>query len=831
MSECSDIYAALARLERKIDSIPRVNEQAIIQKSVNLSKSAILPQLANYAPLAAFGAVQSKVNLLGGKVNTLGNSLDGLRYATNQVGERVNVASKVANQAKTATDSLGRNIIDQSNKLGKLGSELVKIDQKTNGLLSKINQLGSKLGSLASKVAPLFNLVGAVAGLYALYATLRIVFPRLDAHDRELDAQRQALSDNLSAAHRGVNLAKAAQRTADEGLAKANEAATSAYAVNQSAYAAQRTANEGVARANTAARSAEKAQTTADNATRRANTAIDDANRAQRSADDATTRANNAATNANRAQRSVDDATTRANGAQSKASDAQRAAESAIRRANEALAAISGLRDIAEQGQRLGAAAMRGVNELRDRLNNFLKNQPSSTPTTPQIQQQVAQQIAPYKAQSDKALVDLFNQLNTNKQTTTNLQQTINKQTVRIQQIQQSPTATPNQIPAIQQEITRLQQKTIENEKMNQRGLDEILKIGTGLAAVTVLLKQIPDSTVTKIKAPLEIITRQTSPDALSTAAATGTCRTTQPGGCTTKAVNQGNQSLQDWMKQNLGNLINAGDTAIDIDTNRRVRNIQDKLGTNKYPMILPEYLLDDYLDKTVVINDQVDFQVWSLKQWDALIGLFPIKIERTDENGNKQMLKFENIAEAIAEITGLLAAIAFDADTAVNVATRATAEAIGSKTAVVQAISYLKAIVDHMGFQGQTTSIDVPISVTPGAIGADGKLQENELKDFLKPSTQKTIGFKNTDPVDMRLILRRILEDGEISRAALYRPLKPEVSQNTLTGDAIKKEKTDEKARLNDLWEEFKKRYEGHTAGTKIDIDDGTQASNNEGS
>ncbi|WP_439566411.1 hypothetical protein, partial [Gloeocapsopsis crepidinum] len=261
---------------------------------------------------------------------------------------------------------------------------------------------------------------------------------------------------------------------------------------------------------------------------------------------------------------------------------------------------------------------------------------------------------------------------------------------------------------------------------------------------------------------------------------------------------------------------------------NMRVRNIQDKLGTNRYPLMLPEYLLDDFLDKQVIINDQVDFQVWSLKQWDALIGLFPIKIERTDENGNKQMLKFENIAEAIAELTGLLAQIGFDADTAVNVSTRATAEAIGAKTAALQAISYLKAIIDYMGFQGQATSIDIPISVTPGAVGQDGKLQENELADFLNPSTQRAIGFKNTDPVDQRLILRRILEDTEISRAALYRPLKPNPEENALTGDAIKKDKEEEIRKLNDIWEAFKARYEGHIAGTKIDIDDKTKSSDN---
>ena len=203
-------------------------------------------------------------------------------------------------------------------------------------------------------------------------------------------------------------------------------------------------------------------------------------------------------------------------------------------------------------------------------------------------------------------------------------------------------------------------------------------------------------------------------------------------------------------------------------------------------------------------------------------MGLFPIKIERVDENGNKQTLVFENIAEAIAELTGLLAQIAFDADTAVNVATRATGEALGAKAASLQVGSYVKAIIDHMGFQTQSTAIDVPVSVTLGAVGLDGKLQESELKDFLKPSSQKVIGIKNTDPVDSRLTLQRILQNTEIARAALYRPLKPKVEENALTGDAIKTEKVEEKKRVDKQWDAFKLRMEKHTGGTKVDIDDG---------
>lgn len=337
----------------------------------------------------------------------------------------------------------------------------------------------------------------------------------------------------------------------------------------------------------------------------------------------------------------------------------------------------------------------------------------------------------------------------------------------------------------------------------------------------------IPATILATLTPMLQQLLRNTSPAAMQPLMAGAVCQTTQPGGCMTNLANNTSNNLFDRLK----NLIDAADKVLALDTNARVRAVQEdtqkirqSTGADDFPMILPEYLLDDFIDKPTTVPNQVAYNVWLLKQVDALVGLFPIKIERVDENGQKQMLVFENIAEAIAELTGLIAQVAFDADTAVNVSTRATGEAVGAKAAALQAGSYLKAIIDYMGFQGEPVSFDVPISVTPGAVGLDGKLQESELKDFLKPSTQKAIGFKNTDPVDQRLVLQRILQSGEISRAALFRPLKPDASKNPLTGDAIKADKAAEKKRIDDLWDAFKLRMEGHTAGTKVDIDDGTK-------
>lgn len=270
-----------------------------------------------------------------------------------------------------------------------------------------------------------------------------------------------------------------------------------------------------------------------------------------------------------------------------------------------------------------------------------------------------------------------------------------------------------------------------------------------------------------------------------------------------------------------------------DVDENvdrtyKKADDVYDKLGLSRFPITAPQYLLDDMLDLPVVLNDLTEYQIWFVKQMDALVGLFPIKIERTDENGDKQMLKFENVAEAIAELTGLLAEIAFDADTSVNVGVHATAEAIGAKIAAQQAGSYLKAIADYLGFQGEAATLTIPISCTPGATGTDGKLQENELEAFLRPSIQKAIGFECKEKDDLHSIIKRVLFDCEIARTALYKPLKPaQIATNVnLTGDAIKADRTKDEQKAEAEWDAFKLRTEAQTGtGIDIDIDDKSTA------
>lgn len=371
-----------------------------------------------------------------------------------------------------------------------------------------------------------------------------------------------------------------------------------------------------------------------------------------------------------------------------------------------------------------------------------------------------------------------------------------------------TPTATPK--PA-----------TTDDLEQFKKDLEKLLLGGTALAGLTPAIQAIGDR--------VNQTARQTTPEAIATAAETGTCNAFAPNGCNAD-IKQNAQKAADNSASNSNKLdqVTAGISGLDAlqgaDTNARVRNIEDKTGSNEYPMILPEYTMEDSLDKEVVITNQAQFNAWQVRNTSALFGMFPIKIERQNENGTKETLKLENLAETLAEFVGIYSKIAFDADTAVNVGIRAVAESIGARTAALQAGSYLKAIIDYLGFQTQPEAFPIKISCTIGATGVDGNLQESELEDFLKPSIQNVIGIDCKEQDDLHTIIKRILFDAEIARAALYKPLKPDKINNSLaiTGDGIKAHRKKEEEKVNKKWEEFKAKIEGQTnLPFKVDIDE----------
>jgi hypothetical protein len=188
--------------------------------------------------------------------------------------------------------------------------------------------------------------------------------------------------------------------------------------------------------------------------------------------------------------------------------------------------------------------------------------------------------------------------------------------------------------------------------------------------------------------------------------------------------------------------------------------------------------------------KDLIELIEWSVKNVDAVNGYWPLDVKILGADGKDRTIKLKDQSEAIHELFGLLFTVAEDADAAVNIGARNIVETIQTKVSSIQAGQSLQSIIKFLGFNTRATKDTVKISVSPAASGGDNKLQNQEMVDFLTASEQLFAGTEYQDNKQLLVMLERILEDAEISRAALYKPLKRDKKgRDTLTGEAIRRE------------------------------------------
>ena len=202
-------------------------------------------------------------------------------------------------------------------------------------------------------------------------------------------------------------------------------------------------------------------------------------------------------------------------------------------------------------------------------------------------------------------------------------------------------------------------------------------------------------------------------------------------------------------------------------------------------------------------IKNLPELIVWQTKSIDALAGYWPIEIEYEDEEGKKQKVELTNLAHAIEEIFMAEVKIAQDADASVQCSSRALIASIKSTIASLQAAENSAANAKFLGYAGQAKKREVKIPCTPAATGANGKLDNQEIGDFLKPSKQTYVGWECVDEETLMPIVKRTLEDGEIARKALMHPLGATAAKSFLPGDSIRAQRKDAKAKNKD-WEKF---------------------------
>jgi hypothetical protein len=196
----------------------------------------------------------------------------------------------------------------------------------------------------------------------------------------------------------------------------------------------------------------------------------------------------------------------------------------------------------------------------------------------------------------------------------------------------------------------------------------------------------------------------------------------------------------------------------------------------------------------------------WNSLNLDALTGQYPLEITTYTSDGSERKVTLQDQSHALSELFGLLVVIAEDADAVKNITVRGIAETIQAKIAALQAGQIAKANANYLGYQGKSVPKDVKLSVTPSAVGANNKLEQQELADFLKPSTRRYISWEFAGD-NIQGVLFRILEGVEIARAALFQPIKSGKGKARLTGDWLRADNKKRAKESDKNWADLKSR------------------------
>ncbi len=375
---CAELSSEIAALRAEIARIPRVDENAIVRRSVSASEQSILPQIPAIASGIATAVASALITPLQPKIQraidkaseAFGLAEKGFSKASDAeiaaslakakaisseatATEAIAKASGAASEALEANNAVGglKGIVDGlKGRVGALGDAIARVERVAGEALQKAanaigisNEALGAIGRLAGRVAEIFNILGTLAALVEQLATLRTLGARIDAVERGLEALGASVSGILGKLLGLQN--RIAANTASIGEVRG--IAENAKGIGEGAVRLAGDALTASGRAQdtatTAIGKAGQAQTTADGALRNANQANETAKTAYQKAIEAQLTATNATTTANNATAIANQATTKANEATNRAGEAFNKALEALGIALTALSLIRGL--------------------------------------------------------------------------------------------------------------------------------------------------------------------------------------------------------------------------------------------------------------------------------------------------------------------------------------------------------------------------------------------------------------------------------------------------------------------------------------------------------
>lgn len=227
------------------------------------------------------------------------------------------------------------------------------------------------------------------------------------------------------------------------------------------------------------------------------------------------------------------------------------------------------------------------------------------------------------------------------------------------------------------------------------------------------------------------------------------------------------------------------------------VASLYFRNGFHRLPATVPESLLldkDTYKNPkdqpTILIDDNLEFTEYLIRNLDSIFGLFPLEFTFTDEKGGKNKIKVPNISEALIEIMGLLLGVQSNTDANIAIGMKTLVEAAKAGNASTIASDIARANAEYLGYKSKEVQKEIPYAFTPN---------KHTLKESLKDSKQKIISFENVDSDNLTDDIKNILIASQIIKAALVQPFNGQ--DGFMTGDSIRQLKKDFQDKYEEEW------------------------------
>jgi hypothetical protein len=217
---------------------------------------------------------------------------------------------------------------------------------------------------------------------------------------------------------------------------------------------------------------------------------------------------------------------------------------------------------------------------------------------------------------------------------------------------------------------------------------------------------------------------------------------------------------------------VGIGDGSITALINRIAR----RLGTESYPIEVPESLIQGFGDKILKIQNNAEYLAWLTYQIDGLVGQFPIEIQVKDidpltAGDQTKKIQLPNIAEAIAEMYGLSLKSTVNQEIELNMLLRLAAEVIATKNGMVVTQDYARANANFLGYKANYKARELDYNFDFAGANLDPKAKEPiVLEKLLKTVKGFVQGWELEDKETVVGFLQKLMFSAGIIKAVFFR-------------------------------------------------------------